>query len=78
MKTRYLESKGILLLSALMLLNGCAKTSSSVIPDWPLAGKPVYNELTEQCGGKDLPRCPATLEWLGRVATFKDQLDVAR
>lgn len=59
-----------------ILLSGCAtKTSSNVVPDYPIAGPEVAEELSTKCGGDFMPNCPNTFRWLNDLELFKMRLD---
>lgn len=57
------------------LLPGCVTTGSRVIPEWPIGGTPVYEELAELCGLL-LEDCPHMADWLVRLDQFKTRLDL--
>ena len=59
-----------------LLLTGCVTTGSDrIIPDWPIGGTPVYEELAELCG-PILEDCPHMADWLVRLEQFKTRLDL--
>lgn len=58
----------------MILLSGCVTRVYSDCPAWPVAGDAVADEL-ETLPEKDYP---ATWEWLGRLAKFKEKLDVQK
>ena len=61
----------------LTLLPGCVTTGSDrLIPEWPVGGVPVYEELAELCG-PILEDCPHMADWLVRLDQFKSRLDIA-
>lgn len=72
----------------MMSLSGCSPETyrtTNTCPTWPTAGQKVAAELQVACpptkvvAGVVFPtRCPELYGWLGRVAVFKDQLDISR
>lgn len=58
-------------LIGILLLTACGTTASNA-PVWPIAGPEVAEELEK------LPEneYPALWEWLGRIAKYKEKLDI--
>lgn len=62
-----------LVLALPMWLAGCGTTRYDACPPYPIAGVAVADELETHCAD-----CEATWEWLSRIATLKEQLDLCR
>jgi hypothetical protein len=63
-----------------MLLSSCSKTNSSVmhklhLPEMPIAGKEVANELTTVC---DKDKCYNLYEWIVKLHDFKIEYNIYR
>lgn len=73
------RNNGILLtVISVILLTACSTTSYNPqeIPEYPLAGPRVGQELSDKCGGRTLPECPWTYLWLKRLDKWKTQIEV--
>ncbi len=64
------------------LLTACSKTNYKTLtpitmPNLPIAGKEVGDELKKVCIGKDgSERCPHLMAWLNKVILFRKQYTI--
>lgn len=64
----------------MVILSGCAKTACSYtalynLPEMPIAGVKVADELAQVCNNE---KCPNTNKWLNDLYLFKQQYTLYR